>query len=77
MIVSQEESPKGEDWVRTHFRVQDTGMGMSEEFQKHIFESFVREDSKRVHRTEGSGLGMAITKYIVDSMEGTISVRSE
>ena len=52
-------------------------MGMSEEFQKHIFESFVREDSKRVHRTEGSGLGMAITKYIVDAMEGTISVRSE
>ena len=77
VIVSQEESPKGEDWVRTHFRVQDTGMGMSEEFQKHIFESFVREDSKRVHRTEGSGLGMAITKYIVDAMEGTISVRSE
>ena len=50
---------------------------MSEEFQKKIFESFVREDSKRVHKTEGSGLGMAITKYIVDAMQGTIEVESE
>ena len=75
--VSQEASPKGANYVRTHFWVRDTGMGMSEEFQKHIFESFAREDSKRVHRTEGSGLGMAITKYIVDAMQGEIQVKSE
>lgn len=50
---------------------------MSEEFQRKIFESFSREDSKRVHHTEGSGLGMAITKYIVDAMKGTIELKSE
>ena len=50
---------------------------MSEDFQKRIFESFVREDTKRVHKTEGSGLGMAITKYIVDAMNGMIEVKSE
>lgn len=75
--VKQEESPKGDKWVRTHFWVKDNGIGMTEEFQKRIFESFVREDSKRVHKTEGSGLGMTITKYIVDKMEGTIEVDSK
>ena len=77
MTVSQEDSPKGPDYVRTHFIVQDTGIGMSEEFQKKIFESFAREDSARIHRTEGTGLGMAITKYIVDEMQGTITVSSQ
>lgn len=76
MSVSQEPSPRGEDLVRTHFQVRDTGIGMSEEFQKKIFDSFAREDSTRVQRTEGTGLGMAITKYIVDEMEGTITVSS-
>lgn len=77
ITVAQENSPKGAGYVRTHFWVKDTGIGMSPEFQERIFESFVREDSKRVHKTEGSGLGMAITKYIVDAMEGTIEVHSE
>ncbi len=77
VTVFQESSPKGDQYVRTHFWVEDTGIGMSEEFQKKIFESFVREDNKRVHKTEGSGLGMAITKYIVDAMQGTIEVESE
>lgn len=77
LAVSQEPSPKGEDFVRTHFIVQDNGIGMSEEFQKRIFDSFAREDSRRVQRTEGSGLGMAITKYIVDEMQGTITVESQ
>ena len=75
--VKQEESVKGKDWVRTHFWIKDTGIGMTPEFQKRIFESFVREDNKRVHKTEGSGLGMTITKYIVDKMEGNIEVESE
>ncbi len=75
--LTQEDSPKGDAWVRTHFWVQDDGIGMAPEFQKKIFESFAREDSKRVHKTEGSGLGMAITKYIVDKMEGSIEVESE
>ena len=77
MTVSQEGSPRGEGFVHTHFIVQDTGIGMSEEFQKKIFDSFAREDSTRVQRTEGTGLGMAITKYIVDEMQGTITVASQ
>ena len=58
------------------FSVRDTGIGMTPEFKAKIFESFVREDSARVRRTEGSGLGMAITKYIVDAMGGAIEVSS-
>ena len=77
VTLSQEPSPKGEGYIRTHFSVEDTGIGMSPEFQSRIFESFVREDNKRVHKTEGSGLGMAITKHIVDAMDGTIEVQSE
>lgn len=77
VTLSQEPSPKGEGYIRTHFLVEDTGIGMSPEFQSRIFEPFVREDNKRVHKIEGSGLGMAITKYIVDAMDGTIEVQSE
>ena len=72
----EEDSPKGEDYIRTHLIVKDNGIGMSEEYQKKIFDSFSREDTTRVQKTEGTGLGMAITKYIVDAMEGTIRVRS-
>lgn len=77
IALSEESSPLGDDYVRIHIRVKDNGIGMSEEFKKTIFDSFTREDNKRVHRTEGSGLGMAITKYIVDAMNGTVEVSSE
>lgn len=77
VTVSQEDSPKGETYVRTHFWVKDNGIGMTKEFQKKIFESFVREDNTRVRKTEGTGLGMTITKYIVDKCEGSIEVHSE
>ena len=77
MTLSQEDSPRGEDYVRTHFRVRDNGIGMSPEFQSRIFESFMREDNNRVQKIEGTGLGMTITKYIVDEMQGTIEVESE
>lgn len=77
VTVAQEDSPKGKDYVRTHFWVKDTGIGMSKEFQKKIFESFMREDNARVHKVEGTGLGMSITKYIVDKSEGTIELKSE
>ncbi len=77
MTVYQEALPEDASRVRTHFLVSDTGIGMSKEYQKVIFESFSREDNTRVRKTEGSGLGMAITKCIVDAMGGTISVRSE
>lgn len=59
------------------FRIKDNGIGMSEEFQKHIFESFTREQTSTVSGIQGTGLGMAITKNIVDMMGGTISVKSE
>ena len=77
MTVYQEALPEDAARVRTHFLVSDTGIGMSKEYQKTIFESFSREDNTRVRKTEGSGLGMAITKCIVDAMGGSISVRSE
>ena len=75
--VYQEALPEDTFCVRTHFLVSDTGIGMSQEYQKVIFDSFSREDNTRVQKTEGSGLGMAITKYIVDAMGGSIFVRSE
>ena len=77
LSLYEETSPKGEDYIRIHIIVQDNGIGMTPEFQKKIFESFTREDSSRVRKTEGTGLGMAITKYIVDTMGGTIKVHSE
>ena len=77
VALYQEAVPEKPSWVRTHFIVKDTGIGMSEEYQKVIFESFSREDNARVQKTEGSGLGMTITKYIVDAMGGSISVQSE
>lgn len=73
----QEESEKGEKYVCVHLRVKDNGIGMEPEFQKKIFESFAREDNARVQKAEGAGLGMSITKYIVDAMGGRILVESE
>ena len=77
MTLREEESPKGDGFVRIYLQVKDTGMGMSEEFKAKVFESFTREDNARIHRTEGTGLGMAITKYIIDAMGGTIQVESQ
>ena len=59
------------------FIIRDTGIGMKPEFQAHIFESFTREESSTVSGIQGTGLGMAITKNIVDMMGGTITVKSE
>ena len=75
--VSQEQSPMGDEFVRTHFRIKDTGIGMTPEFQKKVFDSFEREDNLRVHKTEGTGLGMAINKHIIDAMGGIIEIDSE
>lgn len=77
IALYEEASPLGDEHVRIHLSVKDNGIGMTPEFQTKIFDSFTREDSARVHRTEGTGLGMAITKYIVDAMGGTIEVESE
>ncbi len=59
------------------FQVKDTGIGMSQEFQEHVFEAFERERTSTVSGIQGTGLGMAITKNIVDMMGGTISVVSK
>ena len=59
------------------FRVKDTGIGMSPDFQEHVFEMFARERTSTVTGLKGTGLGLAITKNIVDLMKGTISVTSE
>jgi len=73
----QEASPKGEEYIRTHFRIKDTGMGMSEEFQKKIFDTFTREETVQVQQITGTGLGMPIVKSIVELMGGTIELHSE
>lgn len=58
-------------------RVKDTGIGMSPEFAEHVFEPFEREHSSTVSKIQGTGLGMAISKNIIDMMGGTIEVNSE
>lgn len=73
----QEPSSKGDEYVQTHFIVEDTGIGMSEEFQKKIFDSFEREDNEHVRHIVGTGLGTSITKSIITLMGGTIELTSE
>ena len=58
------------------FRIKDNGIGMSQEFAQKIFEPFERERTSTVSRIQGTGLGMAITKNIVDMMGGTIKVQT-
>ena len=77
LSLFEENSPKGERYVRIYIKVKDNGIGMSPDFLKRIYESYSRADGVRIHKTEGAGLGMAITKYIVDAMEGTIDIQSE
>lgn len=71
-----EELPRNEHFARYRFVVQDDGIGMSEEFQKTLFEPFTREEKSGTNKVQGTGLGMAITKSIVDLMGGSISVES-
>ena len=68
-------APKG--CARYHFVISDTGIGISEEFQKHIFESFSRAETETVSGIQGTGLGLAITKRVVDMMGGSIDLKSE
>ena len=68
-------APKGEGLYE--IRVKDTGIGMSQEFAAHIFEPFEREQTSTVSRTQGTGLGMAITKNILDMMGGEIEVLTQ
>lgn len=74
-IIQKGHAPEG--FADYDFVVKDNGIGMSEEFAEHIFEPFTREETSTVSRIPGTGLGMAITKNIVDMMGGTIKVKSE
>ncbi|MBD5154550.1 MAG: response regulator [Oscillibacter sp.] len=74
-IVEKPGAPAG--YGKYEFTVRDTGIGMSKEFAKKIFEPFERERNSTISGIQGTGLGMAITKSIVDMMNGTISVKSE
>ncbi|MBQ7476465.1 MAG: response regulator [Selenomonadaceae bacterium] len=74
--IVQKNSDK-EGYAQYEFHVKDNGMGMSEEFLKHIFDPFEREATSTKSGIQGTGLGMTITKKMVELMNGTISVTSE
>ncbi len=74
-ITEKAGAPEGYGYYE--FLIRDSGIGMSEEFVAHIFEPFEREESTTVSGVQGTGLGMAITKNIVDMMHGSIEVKSE
>lgn len=74
-ITEKAGAPEG--YANYEFSIKDTGIGMSDEFVQHIFEPFEREKCTTISGIQGTGLGMAITKNIVDMMNGTIEVRSE
>ena len=73
--VTQKPGEK-EGWCDTVVTVADNGIGMSQEFQKHIFEPFERERTSTVSKVEGSGIGMGIVKKLVGLMSGTVAVES-
>lgn len=75
--LTVKEKSRFDGQVTLAFVTSDTGIGISEEFLPHIFEAFSKEDSSMTSRYESTGLGMAITKSIVDHMSGQIDVRSK
>lgn len=74
--ASMEETALDDDTVTFRFTISDTGIGMSEEFVKHIFEPFARENEKLNSKVSGTGLGMSIVKKLTDKMNGTIEIES-
>ena len=64
-------------YAKFRFIVKDNGIGMSEEFQDKIFDSFTREENSVINKIQGTGLGMAISKNLIQAMGGTIEVKSE
>ena len=74
-VVERGGAPAG--YANYDFHIKDSGIGMSEDFVAHIFEPFERERNSTISGIQGTGLGMAITKNIVDMMNGTIEVRSK
>lgn len=72
-VMTEDEEQK---FARYLITVRDTGIGMTEDFLQQLFKPFTREDSNVVHGTQGTGLGMAIAKNIIDLMDANIAVRS-
>ena len=72
----REVSRSGHSYVKYAFVVKDNGIGMTEEFQKHLFDVFTRAEDSVTNKVQGTGLGMAISKSIVDMMGGVINVES-
>lgn len=78
ITIRVSENPCSRDGYASYsFRVKDTGIGMAKEFQDHIFDAFTREQTVTKSGIQGTGLGMAISKNIVDMMGGTITVNSK
>ena len=77
ILLAIEQTASFEDQSTIRFTVKDTGIGMDKSFIPKIFDSFTQEDSGRSNKYASTGLGMAITKNIVELMNGTISVKSE
>ena len=75
-IIAEEEHV-GENRFRYRFIVRDTGVGISEDYLPHVFESFTREQKTTINRVQGTGLGLAITARVVELMGGEISVKSK
>ncbi len=76
-LVAEELPAQASGRNRYRFIVRDTGIGISEDYLPHIFESFTREQNTRLNRVQGTGLGLAITAKVVELMGGTIAVRSK
>ena len=77
IFIGAKEEPAEDGKSRYTFSVKDTGVGISEDFLPHIFESFSREKNSRIDKIQGTGLGMAITARLVELMGGKISVESK
>ena len=76
-LLVEEYETKSRAYARYRFLVSDNGMGMSADFKNTIFDAFTREESSMTNKIQGTGLGMAITKNLVEAMGGTIDVESE
>ena len=76
-LIAEELGETEDKKIKYRFTVRDTGIGISEEYLPHIFESFTREEKTTVNRVQGSGLGLAITAKVVEMMGGVISVKSK
>ena len=76
-FIAEESETNSSTYGKYHFIVSDNGMGMSADFKETIFDAFTRAESSVTNKIQGTGLGMAITKNLVESMGGTIEIESE